>query len=200
MWGNCAPSSTRWLVSGMCARPILSFTIRSKSMWVAVLITNCFLRIFPGVCRAITCTPITPAPIKMITAPRPESSGGSDFANSALWSFVGIVADFSANYGDLKFQGPVPPACAIGVVCHPLTESANAHIDNFLVGPRVSVSVGSFRPFAEALFGAGHVNTNGFGSDTSFATALGGGLDYRLFRLLAWRVQGAYIPTNLFNQ
>lgn len=131
---------------------------------------------------------------------RQSLNGWEGSLEGKFFPFVGIVAEISANYGDLKFQGPVPPACAIGVVCSPLTESANAHIDNFLVGPRVSFSVGSFRPFAEALFGAGHVTTNGFGSDTSFATALGGGLDYRLFRLLAWRVQGDYIHTSLFNQ
>jgi hypothetical protein len=68
-----------------------------------------------------------------------------------------------------------------------------------LFGPRVSVSVGPVRPFAEAMFGAAHINTNGFGSDTSFATAIGGGLDYRIFHLLAWRFEGDFIRTSLFN-
>lgn len=110
--------------------------------------------------------------------------------------FVGIVADFSANYGDLKFPSPVG-TCVIGVVCSPV--NVNSHIDNFLVGPRVSLSVGSFRPFAEALFGFGHVNTNGFGSDTSFASGVGGGLDYKIFKPIAWRFQGDYLHTKLFN-
>ena len=55
------------------------------------------------------------------------------------------------------------------------------------------------RPFAEAMFGAAHINTNGFGSDTSFATAIGGGLDYKIFHLLAWRFEGDFIRTSLFN-
>ncbi len=70
---------------------------------------------------------------------------------------------------------------------------------NFLFGPRVSAPVGRFRPFAEAMFGIGHVNANAAGSDTSFATALGGGLDYRLIRLIAWRVQDDYVETRFFG-
>ena len=109
-----------------------------------------------------------------------------------FFPFVGIVADFSANYGDLKFPSPAG-TCAIGVACSPV--SVNTHVDNLLFGPRVSVSVGPVRPFAEAMFGAAHINTNGFGSDTSFATAIGGGLDYRIFHLLAWRFEGDFIHT-----
>ena len=111
--------------------------------------------------------------------------------------FLGVVADFSANYGSAKFVNPAA-TCAIGVVCSPV--GANTHVDNFLVGPRVSASIASYRLFAEGVVGFGHVNTNGFGSDTSFASGVGGGLDYKLFRLLAWRFQGDYIHTRLFNQ
>jgi hypothetical protein len=110
--------------------------------------------------------------------------------------FLGIVADFSANYGSLNVPNPAG-TCPVGIVCPPL--SAHAHIDNFLVGPRASVSVGKYRPFAEAMFGFGHINTNGVGSDTSFATGIGGGLDYRLIRLLGLRFEGDYIHTHLFG-
>lgn len=110
--------------------------------------------------------------------------------------FLGIVADFSANYGDLKFPSPAG-TCVIGVVCSPAT--VNSHVENFLLGPRVSITVGKVRPFAEALFGGSHVNTNGFGSDTSFATGVGGGLDYYLIHLLGVRVQADYLHSNLFN-
>jgi hypothetical protein len=110
--------------------------------------------------------------------------------------FLGIFADFSANYGDLKFPGPAG-LCAIGVVCSPI--SVNSHLDNFLVGPRLGVSVGKVRPFAEAFVGFAHVNTHGFGSDTSISSGVGGGIDYSFFHLLGWRLQGDYIHTNLFN-
>jgi hypothetical protein len=61
------------------------------------------------------------------------------------------------------------------------------------------VGVGKFRPFAEALFGAGHANVDGGGSDTSFATAIGGGLDVKIIRPIAWRFQGDYVRTSLFG-
>jgi hypothetical protein len=104
--------------------------------------------------------------------------------------FIGIVADFSGHYGTNDF----PSSTTI------------FHVDgreyNFLFGPRVSVSVSRLRPFAHALFGAGHVNVEGQGysaSDTAFSTALGGGVDVHLFPLLAWRFQGDYLQTRFFG-
>lgn len=110
--------------------------------------------------------------------------------------FLGVFADFSANYGDLKFTNPAA-LCAIGVVCSPI--SVNSHLDNFVIGPRLGVSIGKVRPFAEAFVGFAHVNTHGFGSDTSISSGVGGGIDYRFFHLLGWRLEGDYIHTNLFN-
>jgi len=112
-----------------------------------------------------------------------------------IFPFVGIVADFSGNYGTVNFTAPGAGAC-------PTTgcpTNIHTHVDNFLFGPRVSVSVGSWRPFAEALFGVGHISTNGLGSDNSFATAIGGRLDYKIIRPIAVRVQLDYVHTSLFN-
>jgi opacity protein-like surface antigen len=112
--------------------------------------------------------------------------------------FVGIVADFSGNYGSLNSASlPVVPVGSCPTSGCP--NSVHAHVDNFLFGPRVSVSVGSWRPFAEALFGVGHISTNGFGSDNSFATAIGGGLDYKIIKPIAVRVQLDYVHTSLFS-
>ena len=36
-------------------------------------------------------------------------------------------------------------------------------------------------------------------SDTAFATALGGGLDYHLVPLVSWRLQGDYLQTRFFG-
>ncbi|HEY6767512.1 MAG TPA: hypothetical protein VI386_22370 [Candidatus Sulfotelmatobacter sp.] len=125
-----------------------------------------------------------------------------DTANTNGWEaslegkvlpFVGIVADFSQHYGSENFPG----FCSLGVGGCPF--NVNVHEQNYLFGPRVSASVGPVRPFAEALFGAGHVNANGAGSDTSFATAIGGGLDYRIIRPIAWRFQGDYVQTRFFG-
>jgi hypothetical protein len=125
-----------------------------------------------------------------------------DTANTNGWEasfegkvlpFIGIVADFSQNYGSENF----PLLCPLGV--GGCTVNFNIHEQNYLFGPRVSASAGKFRPFAEALFGAGHLTTNGIGNDTSFATALGGGLDYRIIRPIAWRLQGDYVQTRFFG-
>jgi opacity protein-like surface antigen len=129
----------------------------------------------------------------------------TDRANTNGWEasfegkvipWVGFVADFDGHYGSQNF-----PACQNtpnGIVCSNFNGSVTEN--NFLFGPRVSVSVGKFRPFAEALFGGAHVDVNnGGGSDTSFATAIGGGLDYKIVRPIAWRFQGDYVQTRFFD-
>jgi len=63
---------------------------------------------------------------------------------------------------------------------------------NFLFGPRLSFRIKRFRPFAEIIAGASHYHQSTLGvplSYTAFAYAVGGGVDYRLMRLLEWRIQ-----------
>jgi opacity protein-like surface antigen len=127
---------------------------------------------------------------------RANTNGYEATVEGKIFPFIGIVADFSDHYGSQNF--PVG-ACPVSIPNCAGTFNANVNVRNILFGPRVSVSVGRFRPFGEALFGAGHVNANAAGSDTSFATALGGGLDYRLIRLVAWRFQGDYVQTRFFG-
>jgi hypothetical protein len=121
---------------------------------------------------------------------RSNLNGWEGSLEGKVLPWVGIVADFNGLYGTNNFP----------------STSQNFHVDarehNFLFGPRVSVSVGKLRPFAHALFGAGYVSvsTQGYSaSDTAFATALGGGLDYRLIHGLAWRFQGDYLQTRFFG-
>jgi hypothetical protein len=40
---------------------------------------------------------------------------------------------------------------------------------------------------------------NGVTTDTSFATAVGGGIDYKIIKPIAWRVQGDYVQTRFFD-
>lgn len=90
--------------------------------------------------------------------------------------WIGIVGDLGGTYG--------------------------SHVSehNYLFGPRVSVSVGKVRPFAELLIGAAHISVgNGSDSDTSFANAVGGGLDYRVAGPLAVRGQLDWIHTRFFG-
>jgi hypothetical protein len=107
--------------------------------------------------------------------------------------FLGIVADFDGHYGSENFGTPPCPTSGC------LSGSVNIAEHNFLFGPRVSASVGKFRPFAEFEVGVSHINANAAGSDNSFATAVGGGLDYRIIRPIAWRFQGDYVHTRFFG-
>jgi opacity protein-like surface antigen len=120
-----------------------------------------------------------------------------------LVPFLGIVADITGHYGSLAFPVcPVQPVGSGGGGC--ATENGNAHQYEVMFGPRVSFPAGKFRPFAEFEVGVGHVNTNSdsnvvFGSATSYATAVGGGLDYKIFGPVAWRVEGDYVRTHFFS-
>lgn len=125
---------------------------------------------------------------------RGNANGWEASLEGKVLPWVGIVADFSGHYGSQNFPTfcpPIPGPCG--------TFNANFNEHNVLFGPRVSASAGNFRPFAEAMFGVAHVNANAAGSGTSFATALGGGLDYRLIRPVAWRFQGDYVQTRFFG-
>ncbi len=134
---------------------------------------------------------------KLSSLDRANTNGWEGSLEGKVAPFVGLVADFSGHYGSQTFEILNPPCPTSG--CGPLIFRADVTEHNILFGPRLSVSAGKFHPFAEALFGAGHVSANSFGSSTSFATALGGGLDYRIFRPLAWRFQGDYVHTHLFG-
>jgi hypothetical protein len=136
---------------------------------------------------------------------RSALNGWEGSLEGKVFRWVGIVADFSAHYGSQSVPSPAG-TCAIGVVCSPLPVST--HVDNFLVGPRVSIKLGRFRPFGEVLFGVGHISANVGSSlpdnfvmpkDTTPATAVGGGLDYRIIRPIAVRFQGDYIHTSFYG-
>jgi hypothetical protein len=87
--------------------------------------------------------------------------------------WVGIVADVSGQYG------------------------SGDSIHSVVFGPRVSANFGRIRPFAHAMFGVSHFA--GGDSDTSFADALGGGVDYRVLRVLGWRFQLDALQTRFFG-
>lgn len=133
--------------------------------------------------------------------PASHSTGLNGWEGSLEGKFlpwIGLVADFSEHFGSHNvFVCPLPP---------PLGDCVGANLNakrfTVLFGPRVSVSVGKFTPFAHALIGAAHISDNGGGisnSDTSLATAIGGGLDYKLIKGLAWRVQADELHTRFFG-
>ena len=128
------------------------------------------------------------------TVSSPNLHGWEASVEGKIFPFIGIVGDFSGHYGSQSFAEATPNGL--------LNINVTGHEQEYLAGPRLSVPVGKFTPFAEALVGAAHIHTGGTlpgPSNTSFATALGGGLDYRLFGPIAARVEGDYLRTSFFN-
>jgi opacity protein-like surface antigen len=107
--------------------------------------------------------------------------------------FLGLVVDVDGHYGSRDYTLPCPTGtCAI---------HADVAAHNVLLGPRASFQVGAFRPFAEVLVGAAHISrSNGISdSDTSFANAVGGGLDYRVAGPVSLRGQLDWIETRSYG-
>lgn len=124
-----------------------------------------------------------------LTLDRANLNGWEGSLEGKVFPHLGIVADFSGHYGSQYIS---VPCGAIGA-CLP-TINAATHEFNVLFGPRVSIAFGKWTPFGQALFGVAHINTNsGYGSDTSWATDFGGGLDYLIVKPIAWRFQGDYV-------
>ncbi len=112
--------------------------------------------------------------------------------------WIGIIADISGVYGAHDY----PNVCGILVIPGQPCPAANTAIHNVLFGPRVSVPIGNFTPFAHALFGVSHIHASAGSfsdSDTSFGYALGGGLDYRIIHGIGWRLQLDELQTRFFG-
>jgi hypothetical protein len=112
-------------------------------------------------------------------------------------------ADFNAaghsnlNGWDWSLEGKVAPWVGLVVDVGGHYGSGDS-VHNAIFGPRVSVGLGKFTPFAHALFGAGHFSA-GSASDTSFSNALGGGIDYHLIHGIGWRFQADALQTRFFH-
>lgn len=134
--------------------------------------------------------------------PKVELFGGYSYAGTGSNGFdasvaanindwFGLVADVGGQYTRLDDQE--------------FTEKIRSH--SFLFGPRFSVRRKRAVPFAHALFGVSKLKTetNEFGPllsfrDTSFAMALGGGVDVKVNDRVAIRVvQIDYLRTNFFG-
>ena len=99
-----------------------------------------------------------------------------------LFHWFGLVLDANGDYG-------IPHGISVKQY-------------NFLAGPRVTFSFGKVRPFVHVLGGYARMNNSvaGFSdTDHSFAYVGGGGFDYKMLRVFAWRVQGDYLRTQFFG-
>jgi hypothetical protein len=133
-----------------------------------------------------------------VTPNRANLQGWEASLEGKMARWFGIVADFSGHYGSQSFTELTPTG--------PFSLNVTGHEFEVMFGPRVSIPVGKFTPFGEFLAGVGHMSTGGsaFASSsgpgsTSFATAFGGGLDYRVVRLVALRAEGDFVHTSFFS-
>ena len=117
------------------------------------------------------------------TVTGPNLHGWEASFKGKIVPFLGIVGDVSGHYGSQDFTELTPNG--------PLTVNVTGH-QRYLVGPRLSIPISKFTPFAEPAWLALAVSHTGLPtSDASFIrTAVGGGLDYKIFRPIAVRVEG----------
>ena len=126
---------------------------------------------------------------------RPNLNGWEASLEGKIFPHVGIVTDFSRHYGSESFL--IFPPAGPG----PIRVNVTGHEWEALFGPRLSIPVGRATPFGEVMIGVAHIKNGDYisNSNTSFATAVGGGLDYRLVRLLAVRLEADYLQTRFFS-
>ncbi len=120
-------------------------------------------------------------------------------AEGKIAPFVGMVADISESYGTI----PIPTSILFGGSGN---TPAQGRVYTYMVGPRVSVSIGKFRPFAQVLVGGAHLHQDTPQYESSYAwaesqvaDAFGGGVDYKLLKILAVRVQGDVLQTRFHS-
>jgi hypothetical protein len=143
-----------------------------------------------------------PASSLPISLPSVSLDGWNGSFEVKVLPFLGAVADVSGHYG--TYGATI--GCEAIIVCVPLGLSVDSTMYSFLVGPQVSVSWWRFTPFAHVLLGAAHIHqkpaialVSGLdNSDTSFADAIGGGLDFRIVSIVHWRFQADLLQTRFF--
>src|SRR5579862_569178 len=114
---------------------------------------------------------------------RPHLNGGSASVTYNPVSWIGLVADFGGYHGaEEGFGGGI-----------------NGQIYTYMFGPKTSFRIGRFTPFVQSLFGGAHTSSgSAFGSESSFAMASGGGIDFNATKHIGVRlVQAEYLLTTL---
>jgi len=130
------------------------------------------------------------------TPNRANLNGWEGSVEKRVFPFLGLVGDISGHYGTEQSNQFIQVGPGTGA------PSVDGKLHSLLFGPRVSVSVRGIRPFAHVLVGGAWL-TQSLGSnsvnDASFATAVGGGVDFKLAKVVGWRIQGDLLHTQLFG-
>jgi len=116
--------------------------------------------------------------------PGESFNGGSGSFSFNPTPWLGIVSDF----GGYHWSG----------------EGSDFTVFSYLFGPKIAFRQAPFTPFVQALFGGVRLSGTecdsgcGSGSNTGFATALGGGVDWNVSNHFGLRlVQAEYVLTKL---
>lgn len=130
--------------------------------------------------------------------PRVEIFGGYSFLRG---NFVGTGFNFNGGSGSIAFN----PSHWWGLVAdagvyHNGDFGVSTTLTTYLGGPKFAYhGKGRITPYAQALFGAAHVNESFIGitaSENAFALAVGGGIDIRVTHHFAFRAaQAEYLMT-----
>jgi hypothetical protein len=128
-----------------------------------------------------------------------------------------FATDFSGYYSGSSVSNTRTETFSCGQSCTQMDTIVNTvvspKIHNFYFGPQFSYPAGRIRLFARFLVGGEHMDLtssltetssggpitlprtveSGHVSNTEFAMALGGGVDYSIKRSLAWRLQADYL-------
>ena len=150
--------------------------------------------------RASMSTPAVLPDQGLVTVAKSNLNGWNVSLQGRVLPSIGLVADFSGQYGSQNFT----VNCGLIAGCVPSQGEANTSIYNVLFGPRVSISVHKIIPFAHALFGVSHSSENVAIAGlcrcgNSFADAVGGGVDYRIVRVIGWRTKADFLQTRFSN-
>lgn len=139
--------------------------------------------------------------VQVVSSSAFASASGNGWHGSVEGKFlpwIGVVGELDWHYGGHLLTNCIGTGCTAALV------NVNASRHDVLFGPRASISVKRYTPFAELLLGVTHQTDSSssgqINSDTGFAAAVGGGLDYKLIKAVALRLQMDSIHHSLFGR
>lgn len=134
----------------------------------------------------------------LYTGQHANLNGWNITAEKKFLPFFGVLADFSGHYGstDIASSGSCLAGSTAGC---PVTSSVSEYY--FQGGIRGSYATKWVRPYADLLLGAVRITESGQGiavSKNGFEATLGAGIDLRIAKRFAWRIDGGYVRTGSF--
>lgn len=133
----------------------------------------------------------------LYTGQHANLNGWNVAAEKKFLPFFGVLADFSGHYGSTDISSRAAcPASSSGCV---VSSSVSEHY--FQGGIRGSYATKWVRPYADLLLGAVRVTEGGPGvavAKNGFEATLGAGVDVRIAKRFAWRIDGGYVRTGSF--